>query len=454
MQVTENRKRAQHLLTGKKKRYKILYGGRGSAKSWLIARALIELAVRYKMRVLCTREFQNSIKDSVIQLLSDTIERCGYEELFDVQATTITCKRTNSDFLFYGLRSNISKVKSLEGVDICWVEEAENVSANSWTVLIPTIRKANSQIWGSFNPQNILDDTYQRFIIKPGSNVESVMLNWRDNPYFPDVLMEEMLEMREKDNELYLHVWEGHPVADTQQAIIKPSWIEAAVDAKTKLDLVATGIRQIGLDVADEGVDSNALFERHGFEATYLDQWKEGDTGMTAVRAFNHCINNGILLANYDSIGVGAGVKAKTNELNENLADKVAFNGFNAGGGVIYPEQEYMPGRKNINFFENVKAQAWWQVRDRFQTTFNAIVKGKEYTEDQIISLPPDLPLLDFLKAELSRPRVSYSRNGKVKVESKIDLAKRGIPSTNLADAMIMAYFQGEEQAMAGALEW
>lgn len=110
---------------------------------------------------------QNSISDSVIQLLADTIERYGYLSEFDVQKNRIYNLRTGAVFLFYGIKNNPTKIKSLEGIDICWVEEAENVSKESWEILIPTIRKAHSEIWVSFNPKNILDDTYQRFVVSP-----------------------------------------------------------------------------------------------------------------------------------------------------------------------------------------------------------------------------------------------------------------------------------------------
>jgi len=151
----------------KKYRYKIAWGGRGSSKSWSIAEMLIQLSRIAKIRILCTRELQMSISDSVIQLLADTIERLNCANEFDVQRNTIKNIRTGSTFLFYGLKANITKIKSLEGVDIVWCEEAENISENSWNVLIPTIRKEGSQIWVSFNPANILDYTYQHFVVEP-----------------------------------------------------------------------------------------------------------------------------------------------------------------------------------------------------------------------------------------------------------------------------------------------
>ena len=121
------------------RRYRVLYGGRGSAKSWSVARYLLLEAGRNKIRILCTREIQNSIRDSVYRLLVDQIIELGMESSFMIQREAIT--HTNgSEFLFKGLQKNINEVKSTEGIDICWVEEAEKVTANSWDVLIPTLK--------------------------------------------------------------------------------------------------------------------------------------------------------------------------------------------------------------------------------------------------------------------------------------------------------------------------
>ncbi len=133
--------------------------------------------------------------------------------------------------MFYGIKNNPTKIKSLEGIDICWMEEAEAVSKESWDILIPTIRKPGSEIWVSYNPKNILDDTHQRFVINPPDDICLLTVNYSENPWFPDVLRMEMEECKRKDYDLYLHIWEGEPVADSDMAIIKPSWIAAAVDS-------------------------------------------------------------------------------------------------------------------------------------------------------------------------------------------------------------------------------
>lgn len=161
-------------------RYKVAKGGRGSGKSWAIARLLVEAARRQPVRILCARELQNSISDSVIRLLEDTIEREGYSAEFEIQRSMIRHLGTNAEFMFYGIKNNPTKIKSLEGIDICWVEEAEAVTKESWDILIPTIRKPFSEIWVSFNPKNILDDTYQRFVVNPPDDICLLTVNYTD----------------------------------------------------------------------------------------------------------------------------------------------------------------------------------------------------------------------------------------------------------------------------------
>ena len=189
-------------------RYKVLWGGRGGAKSWGIARALLIIGANKPIRVLCAREFQTSIKDSVHKLLSDQIINMGLTDFYEVVDRTIRGKN-GSEFNFVGLKNNVANVKSYEGVDICWVEEAQSVSARSWDVLIPTIRKEQSEIWVSFNPELATDNTYQRFILNSPANAIVQKINWSDNPWFPETLKLEKDALKTRDIEAYNTVWEG-----------------------------------------------------------------------------------------------------------------------------------------------------------------------------------------------------------------------------------------------------
>ncbi len=204
------------------KRYKIAYGGRGSSKSWTLARILLLKAMQKPLRILCTREIQDSIKDSVHKLLKDQID------LLDLQGYIIQndiIRHTNgSEFLFKGLYSNLSKIKSFEGVDVCWVEEAESISAMSFEILDPTIRKSNSEIWVSFNPRYEDDIIYKTFIINPPENAMVIKVNWQDNKYFPKELEDQKNTMAKNDPDLYMHIWEGELKKNTSEQIFYHKW--------------------------------------------------------------------------------------------------------------------------------------------------------------------------------------------------------------------------------------
>lgn len=189
-------------------RFRVLFGGRGGAKSWGVARALLIKGAQAPIRVLCAREFQTSIKDSVHKLLSDQIEALGLSTFYEITQAQIRGKN-GTEFNFVGLKNNVANVKSYEGVDICWVEEAQTVSRHSWNVLIPTIRKEKSEIWITFNPELETDETYQRFVIHAPDNAIVQKINWSDNPWFPETLKLEKDALKARDPAAYNVVWEG-----------------------------------------------------------------------------------------------------------------------------------------------------------------------------------------------------------------------------------------------------
>jgi phage terminase large subunit len=198
----------QCLFQPEKSRYRVLFGGRGGAKSWGVSRALLIKGAQRPLRILCAREFQTSIRDSVHKLLCDQIIDLRLDGFYEITQTSIRGKN-GTEFSFIGLKNNIANVKSYEGVDICWVEEAQTTSRLSWNVLIPTIRKQDSEIWVTFNPELESDETYQRFVIHPPANSVVQKINWSDNPWFPETLNIEKNSLRDRDIESYNTVWEG-----------------------------------------------------------------------------------------------------------------------------------------------------------------------------------------------------------------------------------------------------
>lgn len=191
------------------KRYKVARGGRGSGKSWGFARALLVIGAQRKVRILCTREIQKSIQQSVHQLLSDQIKSLGLSALYEVFNTEIRGKN-GTEIYFAGLSNETSdSLKSFEGVDYVWCEEAQSISKRSWDILIPTIRKDGSEIWITYNPDLETDETHQRFTINPPQDCISVLMNYTDNPWFPQVLEQERLECKNKYPKDYANIWEG-----------------------------------------------------------------------------------------------------------------------------------------------------------------------------------------------------------------------------------------------------
>lgn len=214
-------------------RFKFVRGGRGSAKSWGVARALLVQAAGQPHRVLCAREVQLSIKDSVHRLLSDQIEALGLGAFFTVLKDEIR-GRNGSLFLFKGLSDmTADSVKSLEGCTRVWLEEAQSISKRSWSILTPTIRAEGSEIWATYNPELETDETHRRAVVQPYPGTVSVVMNWRDNPWFPEVLARE----REHDEATlpkaeYLHKWEGQCLPAVEGAIYAAEVAQVAAQGR------------------------------------------------------------------------------------------------------------------------------------------------------------------------------------------------------------------------------
>ena len=224
------------------KRYKILYGGRGGAKSWAIARMLLAMGIQQSLRILCTREIQKSIQDSVHKLLCDQISAMGIEAQYEIQKTCIKGRFNDTEFLFAGLRHNISSLKSYEGVDIVWAEEAQSVSKSSWDVLVPTIRKPGSEIWVSFNPDLEDDETYQRFVVTPPTDSVVVKVNYDSNPWFPSVLEQERKDLERRDYKAYKNVWLGECKQAIEGAIFADEINKASEEQRITSVKIQSGV--------------------------------------------------------------------------------------------------------------------------------------------------------------------------------------------------------------------
>ena len=414
-----------------KVRNRVLYGGRASSKSWEYAGMAASIGAQCRTRFLCVRRFQNKIKQSVYTLVKNQIENFdlrGYE----IQATEIH-HGNGTNFTFYGIERNTDEIKSFEGADILWIEEAHNLTKEQWKILEPTIRKQGSEVWISFNPKFMTDFIYQRFIIDPPPNTRTRFINYPENPFLSDTMRSVIEDKKIEDPDEHEHEYLGVPLTDDESSIIKRSWIEAAIDSHLNLELDLYGARSVGYDVADSGDDKNATTVFNGSVCIDLDEWSapEDELNQSTKRAWSK-VGSGSLI--YDSIGVGAHVGSTLKEMGKH--DR--YHKFNAGGAVIRQSTEYAPGIMNGEKFENLKAQAWQDVSDRLRNTYNAINKGMPYPASELISISSELPHLERLKTELSTPRRSFSKRGLDMIETKDQLSKRSIKSPNLADSFIM----------------
>lgn len=207
------------------KRFKVAYGGRGSAKSWSAAQYCILRAMMKRERILCVREFQSSIRDSVHKLISDIIEAYRLERWFSITQYSIRCIN-GSEFLFAGLANNsVESIKSYEGMTLVWIEEAQRLSQRSLDILIPTIRLPGSEFVITYNPENEDDPVHKRFVVDGDPEAIAVQVNWYDNPWFPDVLRIEMDRCKAVDYEKYQHVWLGQTRRWSDSQVFKGKFV-------------------------------------------------------------------------------------------------------------------------------------------------------------------------------------------------------------------------------------
>ena len=199
-------------------RYIVLYGGRDAAKSWSIARKLLVMAAEAPLRILCCREIQGSIRQSAYQLLADQVRLLGLGGVFNVAADRIT-GRNGTELIFEGLFRNASKIRSYEGINIVWVEEAQNVSELSWSELIPTIRMPGSRFFISFNPMTADDPVGLRFVKSERPDVIAKKVSWRDNPYHSAEMEAERRWLEKTDPDAHAHVWEGEFQAHSEAQV-------------------------------------------------------------------------------------------------------------------------------------------------------------------------------------------------------------------------------------------
>jgi len=255
--------------------YKVMYGGRGGSKSWDMARAILALGANRKLFIVCGREIQRSIKDSVHKLLSEQVAELGLQGHYEVQEQKIIGK-LGTEIVFVGVRNNITSIKSMEGIDIFWLTEAVHVSNHTWDTLLPTVRRdapfgpfgKGSEVWIDFNPDLATDDSYQRWVLDPPADTICIELNYYDNPWFPDILKRQLEEMRVKDHDNYLTVWEGKVRRSLEGAIYSKELSAAISEGRISPDLKydrAKGVT-VSFDLGRSDMCALWFFQQVGME--------------------------------------------------------------------------------------------------------------------------------------------------------------------------------------------
>lgn len=387
-------------LFNEKWRYIVYHGGRAGGKSQAVALALLLRGRNKKLRILCTREVQNTIADSVHKLLKDLIDKYEFAD-YEVTRDTIRNTVTGTEFIFKGLRHNITEIKSTEGVDICWIEEAHSTTKASLDILTPTIRKAGSQIIVTFNRQDELDPVYVHFVIgnPPNTYVKKVNYDVLERAgLLPDVIKLE-IEADKADPELFAHKWLGEPLSQSERSIIPRSTILEAMNRKIDDD----GAVEFGVDVARMGDDRTVFWHRKGLKTIKYRILQHLRTTEVCDQLEMFVDFSTEHLIKIDDTGVGGGVTDEMMKRGYNV-QAVNFGGI-AGDTDKYP---------------NWISEAWFHMKE--------------------VMPEAELPMNSDLLMELSTRHWQQDSKGKRRVESKNEYKKRGFRSPDIADACIICY--------------
>ncbi len=454
--------------------YFVDWGGRGGGKTKDKVKAIVLESTIRKVRVLVTRELQNSIEESVKAEIEACIEDEGLSHFFKITEKQIVA-RNGSKFLFKGLKNNINNIKSIANVDIVIVEEAENVSELSWTKLLPSIRPLSGRIIVIviFNPASELDSTWQTWIVNTPDRTLVTKCNYTDNKYFPAHLE----RMRLHDEKVlppkkYNNKWLGEPIGSEGDIIIDQDWLKAARFASRHPDWINEGIRRVSYDPAGQGSDTNVATYANGNCIEKIDEWvKSPDLRMATRRALSMARDNHADSFIYDECGgfgdgvsvfVSDNISGTDKDSDGDLYPKLNIDiiPFNAGDPVLSPENEQIKGTEKLphEIYCNQKAHAHGVAAQMLYNTFRFIELGERDIDPlEMISFDiEDDDLWKKLMKEMSTALwVKSEANSKKKVESKKDMKKRtGQESPGLNDGVIMLVAPTEAEQVAGGWEW
>lgn len=387
------------------RRIKFYYGGRGGGKSYAFADALLMKGLQKTLFIACLREIQDTIKDSVHKLLSDRISLYNLEE-YEVKESEIVNKLNGTRFIFKGLRDqDPQKIKSLEGVDIAWIEEAQTITKKSWDILSPTIRKDGSEVWISMNREEENDPLWIALGNKPDERTLVVKVNYYDNPFCPNELKLQAEKCKEENYDDYLHIWEGEPIQQGNTKLIGAKSVRKAFEPKMDN---STSPLVIGLDIARFGDDSTSFCFRKGRWCFRFDTYNKKDNVEVANIATNYINTYKPMRIFMDIGGQGAGVY-----------DILKDRGFGEIiRGVYFGERAI----NNERYF-NRRAEMWDSVREWLNS-------------ELAVQLPQDETLFD----DLCGVNKKYDRLGRLQLEEKDEIKKRLGRSPDKGDALALTF--------------
>ncbi len=454
----------------KKKRFKIVIGGRGSSKSMTIADLCLMDAQMHSIKTVCFREYQKSIDDSVHALLTAEIDRLELEG-FKCQNNAILYNGKEM-FKFGGMARNVEGIKSMHGFNRAWVEEAQTMSYKSLQILTPTIREPDSEIWMSANLRSMADPFSQRFFkpfekeLRRDGYYEDdmhliVWLNYSESPFFPPVLEQERaFDETHLSKAEYNHVWLGETYDEVMGSIIPVEWFDAAIDAHIKLGFKGEGQIFAAYDPSDNRGDAQGFACRHG--SVYLDicEYTDGDVNEGTDWAIERALRCKADHFTWDVGGMGTGLKQQV--ANKFSGTRCDYHQFNGAETADLPDAIYQPidnedpkeRRSNKDTFTNKRAQGYTRLADRFERTYRAIQAHEQglvafrMNPDDLISLSSDIAQLDQVRSEVCRIPKKPNNNGKKQIMTKLEMSKKPyeLPSPNMADSLMMNEFTPEEK--------
>ncbi|MBQ9236240.1 MAG: PBSX family phage terminase large subunit [Alphaproteobacteria bacterium] len=395
------------LLT-EKKRIKFFHGGRGGGKSYAFADALLMKGLQQPLFIACLREIQDTIKDSVHKLLSDRISAYDLEE-YEIKESEIVNRLNGTRFIFKGLRDqDPQKIKSLEGVDIAWIEEAQTITKKSWDILSPTIRKDGSEIWISMNREEENDPLWVALAAQPDDRTMVVKVNYYDNPFCPEELKLQALSSKNKDWDEYLHIWEGEPVQQGDKKLISAKAVKRAYE--TKIDNAnSTQPLIVGCDPARFGDDACAICYRRGRQAYHLKTYRKQSVVDVANILTSIVLNDKPVRINIDVGGLGAGVY-------DLMVDR--------GYGDIVRAVNFGSKAQDEERYGNRRAEMWARINNWLNGELPVSIIDKE----------------QLLLTDLTAPEKKYDRLSRLLLEAKDDIKKRIGRSTDIGDALALTF--------------